>query len=551
VEAADANDPEILVVYIKHWSSKDHDDKNGKQTKFKEFPDENEATKYWQDLRKTKNFNKENQEEVDNLTSKIKDCGAHRKMLEAKIMLKPLSPEETEVKKLEDAQALEDAYKAKERCKECPVAPEESKEWLGLQWLCNPIPQMTARCQRCGGLSHLDGEKCLHDATSFSTEPAFGATEEEALWYEEDSLHAEMLRRQIVGETRCGYEFCSDSSKHRTAVCLELHSRCQVCNCWGHYATTLVKGDGRDKAVCPRFPSTEIHKLTLREIQMDFEVSATRGLLTKYRHSLPACGFYPCNTDHHAGIIRLISYAKLNCIKTEKAVAMLENMYWAFCVEAMIPDVVISDDEKFKKGDVHADWFILIMIKTCREAEESIKEARAALARLPNDANDERIEGSKTILEKHNKIIVKRREKIETTMTAYKKIHRAEYYAGKYGNKNVEGGHHLPDCSSSPTAALPRLLQFEERVSDWNDTLTTINNDTNAYLFSRAHTQHLERRSGEPIVGDKRNMDEVVNGGVEKMQRMESSSYARVSKTAKAAMDLARIVQQETTWKLP
>jgi hypothetical protein len=34
-------------------------------------------------------------------------------MLEAKIMPKPLSPEETEVKQLDDAEALEDAYKAK------------------------------------------------------------------------------------------------------------------------------------------------------------------------------------------------------------------------------------------------------------------------------------------------------------------------------------------------------------------------------------------------------------------------------------------------------
>jgi hypothetical protein len=67
------------------------------------------------------------------------------------------------------------------------------------------------------------------------------------------------------------------------------------------------------------------------------------------------------------------------------------------------------------------------MIKTCREAEDSIKEARAALVRLRNDANHERIEGSKTILEKHNQIIIKSREKIEATMTAYKQIYKAEY----------------------------------------------------------------------------------------------------------------------------
>jgi hypothetical protein len=68
VEAAATNDPEILVFYAKHWSSEDHDDKNGKQTKLEEFPDENETTKYRQDLRRTENFNKGNQEEVDNLT---------------------------------------------------------------------------------------------------------------------------------------------------------------------------------------------------------------------------------------------------------------------------------------------------------------------------------------------------------------------------------------------------------------------------------------------------------------------------------------------------
>jgi hypothetical protein len=62
------------------------------------------------------------------------------KVLEAKIIPKSLSPEGTDVKKLDDAKALDGAYKAKERCKECPVAPEESKEWWELQWLSDPIP---------------------------------------------------------------------------------------------------------------------------------------------------------------------------------------------------------------------------------------------------------------------------------------------------------------------------------------------------------------------------------------------------------------------------
>jgi hypothetical protein len=226
VEAAATNDPENSVVYAKHWSSEDGNDKNGKQVKLKEFPDENEMTKYQQELRKTKNFNQGNQEEVDDLTSKIKDCEAHRKLIEARIMPKPLSPEETEVKKLDDAKALEDAYKAKERRKECPVMPEESKEWWEFQWLIDPIPRLTARCQRCGGLSHLDGEKCLHDAASSSTVmgPAYVATGEEETWFEEDSVHAKMLRRQIIGETQCEYEFCPDSSKHRTAAPFEVSS---------------------------------------------------------------------------------------------------------------------------------------------------------------------------------------------------------------------------------------------------------------------------------------------------------------------------------------
>jgi hypothetical protein len=116
-------------------------------------------------------------------------------------MPKPLSPEETEVKKLDDAEALEDTYKAKESCKEYPVIPEESMEWWEFQWLSNPIPRLTAQCQRCGGLSHLDNEKCLHDAALSSTVmgAAYDATEEEVPWFEEDSVHAEMLKRQIIG----------------------------------------------------------------------------------------------------------------------------------------------------------------------------------------------------------------------------------------------------------------------------------------------------------------------------------------------------------------
>jgi hypothetical protein len=129
VEAAATNDPEISVVYAKHWSSEDGNDKNGKQVKLKEFPDENKMTKYRQELRRTENFNQGNQEEVDDLTSKIKDYEARRKLIEARIMPKPLSPEETKVKKLDNAEALEDAYKAKERRKEYQVMPEESKEW--------------------------------------------------------------------------------------------------------------------------------------------------------------------------------------------------------------------------------------------------------------------------------------------------------------------------------------------------------------------------------------------------------------------------------------
>jgi hypothetical protein len=356
VEAAATNNPEISVVYAKHWSCKDNNDKNGKQNgkQLKEFPDENKTTKYRQELKRTENFNQGNQEEVDDLTSKIQDYEERKKLIEARILPKPLSPEETEVKKLDDAEALEDAYMAKERrtkTKEYPVIPDESKEWWELQWLSDPIPRLTARCQRCGGLSHLDNEKCLHDAASSSTVmgAAYDVTEEEVPWFEEDSVHAEMLKWQIIGETRCKYEFCPDSSKHRTAVCPELHSRCQECHCLEHYATTLIRRDGENKAVCPQYPSIEIDKLTVREIQMGFEMSASRGLLTKYRHSLPACGFYPCNTDQQVGIIRLITYAKLNCMKTEKAVAMLENMYRALRVKAMIPDVVVSDEEKFKK----------------------------------------------------------------------------------------------------------------------------------------------------------------------------------------------------------
>jgi hypothetical protein len=87
----------------------------------------------------------------------------------------------------------------------------------------------------------------------------------------------------------------------------------------------------------------------------------------------------------------------------------------------------VSDEEKFKKRDVRADRLVLIMIKTGREAEELIIEARAALARLQNVANNQRIEGNKITLEKQNNIIVRRKEKMEVTMTAYKQILKAEY----------------------------------------------------------------------------------------------------------------------------
>jgi hypothetical protein len=48
----------------------------------------------------------------------------------------------------------------------------------------------------------LDGKKCLHNATSSSKEPAYRATGEETLWFEEDSVHAKMLRRQIKFRSR-------------------------------------------------------------------------------------------------------------------------------------------------------------------------------------------------------------------------------------------------------------------------------------------------------------------------------------------------------------
>jgi hypothetical protein len=207
-------------------------------------------------------------------------------------------------------------------------------------------------------------------------------------------------------------------------------------------------------------------------------------------------------------------------MKTEKAVAMLEGMYRAMGEEAVIPNVVVSDDDKFKKRDVRADRLIFIMIKTSRDGDDSVEEARATLSRLPNNSNDQRIEENKSALEKQYQIIVRSKEKMEATMTAYKQIHKAEYYAGKYGNTRVEGGHLLSERFPAPLAALPRLLQFEERMKQWSEALAKINSDTNVYLSLRAHAKHLLRRSGEPIVGDKRNMAEVVSGGVEKMQRM-------------------------------
>jgi hypothetical protein len=148
-------------------------------------------------------------------------------VVEARLLPKPLSSAETKVKKLDDAEALEDAYKANERhtkTKEHPVIPDKTMEWWEIQFLSDPIPLLTARCQRCGGLTHLDGEKCLHDAASSLTVvgAVYDATEEEAPWFQEESVHAEMLKRQIIGETRCQYEFCSHSLKHRTAVCPKL-----------------------------------------------------------------------------------------------------------------------------------------------------------------------------------------------------------------------------------------------------------------------------------------------------------------------------------------
>jgi hypothetical protein len=107
-------------------------------------------------------------------------------------------------------------------------------------------------------------------------------------------------------------------------------------------------------------------------------------------------------------------------MKAEKAVAMLESMYRAIHEEAMIPDVVVSDEDKFKKQDVRADRLILIMIKTSRDSDDSVVKARATLSRLPNDSNDQRIEENKPALEKQRHIIVRSKEKMEATMTGYK-----------------------------------------------------------------------------------------------------------------------------------
>jgi hypothetical protein len=165
--------------------------------------------------------------------------------------------------------------------------------------------------------------------------------------------------------------------------------------------------------------------------------------------------------------------------------------------------------------------------------------------------NDQRIKENKTVLEKQRQIVARSKEKMEATMTAYKQCHRAEYYAGKFGNAHVEGGHLLPERFPAPLAELPKLLQFEEKMGKWSEALAKINSDTNVYLSSRVHAQHLSRKSGEPIVGGKQNMAEVVSGGVGKMQRMEPVSYARGSKTVEAAMDSVKTDQHDVKWKYP
>jgi hypothetical protein len=113
-------------------------------------------------------------------------------------------------------------------------------------------------------------------------------------------------------------------------------------------------------------------------------------------------------------------------MKTEKAVAMLESMYRAMRKEAMILDVVVSDEDKFKKQVVRADILILIMIKTSRDGNDSVVDGRVTLLRLRNDSNDQRIEENKSALEKQRHIIIRSKEKMEATMTAYKQIHKAE-----------------------------------------------------------------------------------------------------------------------------
>ena len=143
---------------------------------------------------------------------------------------------------------------------------------------------------------------------------------------------------------RCPYPYCHMDEYHRINSCPALHRRCPKCRCRGHGNGTYQAEGNRIYADCPQIainlndvtPGSAVSPSYSTLID-HFEKHADSGHMTRWRHHVAACGFYPCWGEGDVSMVSAIGYRFLNSLEIITALELIRQVN-QLCATAFISE---------------------------------------------------------------------------------------------------------------------------------------------------------------------------------------------------------------------
>lgn len=183
-------------------------------------------------------------------------------------------------------------------------------------------------CSRCGHPPHsIMGTKCQVRIYSGQGVPSQEETEDQD--DEEESLLSLRAKRQrtLVTPEHCQYHLCAEREQHATRACPLLHRRCPECNVRGHvFETTDRKGDPVcSKSTAPR-PDPKHDLRTIARQFHAFEMVADHGAFTRYRGTIPSCGFFGGSSKMEQQALNAVAAKDMEVLAAKRIVQFRDDL---------------------------------------------------------------------------------------------------------------------------------------------------------------------------------------------------------------------------------